>query len=79
MRSEIGKNKAQVEEIANSIKQKWEQLNQGQQQINIAKFKAEMEANYPSMMEVIGRAIDDTFDLIGSVGGGRTQYKKTKK
>lgn len=62
MRSEIGKNAAQVNEISNSIKQKWAQVKQGQEQVNINKFKEEIKASYPAVWDILGRVLDNALD-----------------
>lgn len=68
--------KAKIKQISESIAQGWEGLKQGDRKIAIDKFKEEIKANYPSMMDVFGRAMDDSIDALFNLKGGRNQYKK---
>ena len=93
MKSDIKKNSAQIEEIQNGIKQKWEQvaqgwkgLNQRDKEIAIKKFETELKANYPNLFEVGGRIaedfIDTSWNLLEGKGWGsygtRPKHKNLK-
>lgn len=65
--TEIDLNNKKIEEISASILQKWAQLEQGNQKLAIDAFKAEVDANYPGISQVLGRAIDDGLEKIFSI------------
>lgn len=74
--SGIDVNEAQIKKMAADIAQAWEGLEQGDTRNAIEKFKAEMAANNPSIMNVAGRQLDDWISTLWNiVGGKRPQYK----
>lgn len=62
--TEINLDNKKIEEISASILQKWATVEQGNQKLAIDAFKAEVDANYPGVSQVIGRAIDDGLEKI---------------
>lgn len=59
--------KAKINQMAETIAQGWEGLEQGQQKIAVDQFKATTERTYPAMWNSVGRAMEDTFDSIGKL------------
>lgn len=60
---------AQIKQMSESIAQGWAGLGQGESKIAIDKFKEEVKANYPSIMNTAGRLLDSTVDGIFRIGG----------
>lgn len=74
--------KAKINEIAQSIEQKWEQLRQGKEGLSIEwskldndtkrtatdMFKAEIQADYPSLMNTIGKGLDKVLEYSWNLG-----------
>lgn len=65
---------ARINEIGNSIAQKWEQIGQGwkgldqkAQDLLIKDFEAQLKAEYPGMQNVIGNSIQSVLDLFGVI------------
>lgn len=56
--------KEKIKQMAATVAQGWESLEQGQQKIRIDQFRAEMEKAYPGLMNVAGRTIDDTIEAL---------------
>lgn len=69
--SKIEVNKAQVSKIANEIVQKWTELNQGQQKVDIQKFSEEIKANYQPLWNTIGRWGEDAWGTVIDVVTGK--------
>lgn len=67
---------AQVQKMAQDIAQGWKGLEQKDTGLAIDKFKANTTANYPSIMNTIGRVADDTIEKIFKLGG---KYRPTTK
>ena len=68
------------------MKQKWDQIRQGwknldiaEKQLKINEFKATIEAQYPNVWNVTGRAIDDMITEIVTLGGKLGERHQTKK
>lgn len=84
-KSNISKNTAQIEEIKNSIKQKYEALAQGwkgldiqQQNTEINKFGQEIKAAYPNVMSVMGRGFDEVLDDVRKLLGNNRVNKRVE-
>ena len=56
----------QTIESIERVKQKWEEIDQGQQRIDIAKFKAELQSEYPGVWNTLGKM---TNDVLGALRG----------
>lgn len=76
--------RAKIDEISNSIRQKWETVAQGwsgldqnQQRVEIEKFGKEMQANYPGVWNVAGKYVNDFVDGLNHLLGQK-DYKKHK-
>ena len=74
--AQVGKTRTETNAIINEIKQKWEQVKQGwknldinAKQTKINEFKATIDAQYPNVWNVAGRAIDDMITQITTLGG----------
>lgn len=85
MEAQVGKTRAETRATAEGIKQKWEQVSQGwkgldiqEKQTKIMEFKNEIDAQYPGIWNVAGRAIDDMITQIVTVGGTNGERHKTK-
>ena len=72
--------------IIEGVKQKWEQLKQGWKNLDIAEkqnkineFKATIDAQYPNVWNVAGRAIDDMITEVTTLGGALGERHQTKK
>lgn len=76
LKSEKEVNDQKIKQMAESIMQGWHQIAQGDSRIAIEKFKNEIQANYPNLLNAIGRGFDDTIELIFKGVGGREQYKR---
>ena len=83
--AQVGKTRTETNAIINEVKQKWEQVKQGWKNLNINErqnkineFKATIEAQYPNLWNVTGRAIDDMITEIVTVGGTQGERHKTK-
>lgn len=74
--SDIKVNDQQIKNMSEKIMQDWHTVTQGDTKNAIEKFKAEVGANYPNLLNTVGRGFDDLIELIFSTKGGRTQYKK---
>jgi superfamily I DNA and/or RNA helicase len=61
----IEHSEAKIKEIANSIEQKWFKLHLEKGNMNIQRFKAELEAEYPGLAKVWGKMANDVYDLAG--------------
>lgn len=59
--------KEDTKRISAEILQKWRGLEQGQEQININKWSAEMKAAYPTLWEVLGRYNDQGWAAIDDI------------
>ena len=64
--NQIGKTRAETRKITEEIKQNWQKVAQGWKGLNIQdknlklqEFKTEIDAQYPNVWNVAGRAIDD--------------------
>lgn len=57
----ITKTKEETRKIGQDILQAWEQLKQSGKQVNINEFREVVKAEYPSIMEVGGKAFNDIF------------------
>lgn len=68
--------KAQIEKMSTDIAQGWEKLSQGQQEIAIRKFEAELKAMYPSESQVIGGTMNEMVRMIKQKLGLPDQHKK---
>ena len=75
-----------LEPIINEVKQKWEKIKQGWKNLNIAEkqnkineFKTTIDAQYPNIWNVAGRAIDDMITEVTTLGGALGERHKTKK
>lgn len=70
---------AQINSIKNTIQQNWQKLEQGQIQLDINEFNANMNAEHPSLWNVIGgeakRSINILNQQVGNTGG---YYRKEK-
>lgn len=76
-RKSIEVSDAQIKQMSENIAQGWAGLGQGESKIAIDKFKEEVKANYPSIMNTAGRLLDSTIDGIFSIGGRvRRVYNK---
>lgn len=71
-RANVDLTRKKIDEISNSIAQKWETLSQGLTGLNqkdrdlkIRQFEAELKAEFPSLMNVGGRAIQGIMDIGG--------------
>lgn len=69
MRENIKLTKAQTNKIATDITQKWKELEQGDTKNAIETFKAEIQANYPNIMNTMGREIDQFIENIYNATG----------
>lgn len=58
--SNIDVNEQRIKEMAESILQKWKTVNIGQ-------FKSEIEAEYPGTSKIIGKALNEIYDLFGDM------------
>lgn len=67
--SNIEVNKAKIKQMSEQIAQGWEGLSISDRQTAIQKFKEEVSANYPNVMNTIGKLIDDGISTIFEVGG----------
>lgn len=56
----------QTIESIERVKQKWEEIDQGQQRIDIEKFKAELQSEYPGVWNTLGKM---TNDILGALRG----------
>ena len=56
----------QTIESIERVKQKWEEIDQGQQRIDIEKFKAELQSEYPGVWNTLGKM---TNDVLGALRG----------
>lgn len=56
---------AKIEEISESIEQKWFKLGLDESNMNIDRFKAELEAEYPGLSKVWGKMANDVYDFAG--------------
>ena len=84
--AQIGKTRTETNAIINEVKQKWEQIRQGWKNLDIAekqnkinKFRATIDAQYPHVWNVAGRAIDDMITEITTLGGALGERHQTKK
>lgn len=79
-RANIALTKAQITQIAHSIAQKWQEVGQGDERVKIEKFKAEMDANYPGIWNVLGNAAMETIEVLqkGLTGTGTENIKTIK-
>lgn len=71
----------QIKNMAQDMALKWQTLEQGEKKIAIEKFKAEMQAAYPSISESGGRLLDETIrgienilDRAGTIGEQKRAY-----
>lgn len=73
----------QIKQTVSEIQQKWQDLelksrglDQNDKQIEINKFKEEVQANYPNIMNAAGRTIDDLIEgTLNLFGRSRKQMK----
>ena len=84
--AQVGKTRTETNAIIVGVKQKWEQVKQGWKNLNIAekqykinKFKAIIDAQYPNVWNVAGRAIDDMITEVTTLGGALGERHQTKK
>lgn len=78
-KSNIQVNKAQIQKMAQDIQIAWAQLGRQDTGLAIQKFKEEVSANNPSILNVMGRQLDDWISSIWQIIGGiRPQYKNIK-
>ena len=84
--NQIGKTKAETRQITEEIKQNWQKVAQGWKALNLQEktvklqeFKTEIEAQYPNIWNVAGRAIDDMITQIVTLGGKLGERHKTKE
>lgn len=66
----ISKTDEETKAIGIKLAQEWQKLSQGQQQVDVSRFKEEIKANYPSLLDVGGRAIDGLVNGISAIFGG---------
>lgn len=79
IRKGIQLDQAKIEEITAKILQGWEGLKQGDERIAIEKFRAEIDAQYPNLMNTLGRGVDDGVEaLFRATGPARMKYKTVK-
>lgn len=71
----IAKTKEEVREIANRINQKWMEISQTADKIDIEKFKAEIEAEFPTTGKATGKALTEIYDLFG---GNRDENERIR-
>ena len=71
----ITKTKEEVREITNRINQKWMEIRQTANKIDIEKFKAEIEAEFPTTGKAIGKALTEIYDLFG---GDRDENERVR-
>lgn len=84
--NQIGKTRAETRKITEEIKQNWQKVAQGwkglnlqEKSIKLQEFKTEIEAQYPNVWNVAGRAIDDMITEIVTLGGKLGERHKTKQ
>lgn len=76
---QIEATEAQINKMAEDIAQGWQGLDNQEKSIAVQKFKEEINANYPNIMQVIGRGVDDTIETIFGIGRkSRKQHKGVK-
>ena len=66
-RENITKTRAEVRAIGEGIAQKWIELSQKGEEINIKEFEAEIRAEFPSISTAAGKAMNEIYDLMGSM------------
>ena len=71
----ITKTKEEVREITNRINQKWMEISQTANKMDIEKFKAEIEAEFPTTGKAIGKALTEIYDLFG---GDRDENERVR-
>ena len=71
----ITKTKEEVREITNRINQKWMEIRQTANKMDIEKFKAEIEAEFPTTGKAIGKALTEIYDLFG---GDRDENERVR-
>lgn len=75
----ITKSKAEVNKMSEDIAQAWKNLEQRGQEINIKQFSEEIKANYPSVINVLGKEIDDGIQSFYNIfRNNRSFYKGVK-
>ena len=55
-----------IQSMKTEIVQQWENLRQGKQKVDVEQFSKEMQAKYPSMWNVVGKAMTDFFKGMGA-------------
>ena len=83
--NQIGKTRAETRKITEEIKQNWQKVAQGwkgleiqDKNLKLQEFKTEIDAQYPNVWNVAGRAIDDMITEIVTLGGKLGERHKTK-
>ena len=83
--AQVGKTRTETNAIIEGVKQKWEQVKQGWKNLDIAEkqnkineFKATIDAQYPNVWNVAGRAMDDMITEVTTLGGALGERHKTK-
>lgn len=74
-KTSIKVDKAKITQMAEQIAQGWEGLKQNDKKIAIDRFKEEIKAQYPGLMDVMGRGVDDTIEALFNLKGGRPTMK----
>lgn len=75
-RSDIEVNKAKIEQMSQQVMQAWEGLAQGQSNVDINKFQAEIKANYPNVWNIAGKYVNDFVDGVNRLMTKQSDYKK---
>lgn len=76
MKSEIKVNDKQMEEIQARINKMSQDIRQGDEKLAVERFKAEMGAKYPTVMQAGGRVLDETINSILNITGLRERNNK---
>ncbi len=66
------------EAVIQAVEQKWEALRQSGEQLDIGRFKAEIDAEFPSMSKLTGKALTEFYDVIGMLGGRKPDDRHRK-
>jgi hypothetical protein len=74
-RSQVNLTDAKITEVAASIDQKWEALIQSGDRVDIERFTQEIKAEFPSLMSVGGKLMNELYDMAGYIDGRHPQYR----